>query len=80
MSEKDDLIEVLATLGERDEAGRHFTETCTCLDELEALGLIEIYRPIHEPTGIPYSQGYWHLTVTDAGIAAVEEWLRKRRR
>jgi hypothetical protein len=69
---KDDLIKTLATLCERDEAGRHFTETCGCLDELEALGLIEIYRPIHEATGIPYSQEYWHMTVTDAGFAALE--------
>jgi hypothetical protein len=67
-----DLIDVLAHLSERDEAGRHFTETCGCLDELEAAGLIEIDRPIHDQTGIPYSQEYWHLSITDEGIAAVE--------
>ncbi|MBK1631204.1 hypothetical protein CKO31_10730 [Thiohalocapsa halophila] len=62
----------LATLCERDEAGRHFTEVADWLDELETAGMIEIDRPIHEATGIPYGAEYWHLTITDAGLAAVE--------
>lgn len=65
------LIETLAGLSERDEAGRHFTETCDCLDELEAAGLIEISRPVHAATGIAYSQEHWHLTITEAGLAEV---------
>lgn len=75
---KQDLIETLATLCERDEAGRHFTETCGCLGELEDSGLIEIERPVHEATGIPYSQEYWHMAVTDAGIAEVEAWFGRK--
>jgi hypothetical protein len=71
------LLGALATLSERDDAGRHFTETTAAriLDRLEALDWIEIRRPIHEPTGIPYGSEHWHLTVTDAGIAAVSAWL-----
>lgn len=66
------LVEALAGLSERDEAGRHFTETCYCLDELEARGWIEIDRPVHSATGIPYSREYWHLKITEAGLAEVE--------
>lgn len=72
MTDHNTLIDVLATLAERDEAGRHFTELCDCLAELEAEGLIEIDRPVHEATGIIYSHEYWRLVVTDAGIAAVD--------
>lgn len=72
MTDRNTLIETLATLTERDEAGRHFTETCDCLDELEAEGLIEIDRPVHHATGIAYSMEYWHLNVTDEGISEVE--------
>ena len=67
----DRLIETLATLTERDEAGRHFTETCDCIDELEEAGLIFVARPC-TATGIPYSAEYWHVEVTAAGVAAVE--------
>jgi hypothetical protein len=72
MTDRNTLIETLATLTERDETGRHFTETCNCLDELEDAGWIEIDRPTHEQTGIPFSEEYWRLTVTDEGIAEVE--------
>lgn len=68
MTRREELIEILATLSERDEAGRHFTETCGCLDELEALGWIEIDRPVHDATGIQYSQEYWGLTITEEGL------------
>lgn len=66
------LIETLATLTERDEAGRHFTEICDYLDELEVAGWIKIDRPVHEVTGIAYDRQYWHLEITEAGVAAVE--------
>lgn len=72
MSDRNTLIETLATLTEHDEAGRHFTETCPLWQELEDAGLIEIDRPVHEQTGIAYSQEYWRLTVTDEGQAAVD--------
>lgn len=74
MTDRNTLIETLATLTERDESGRHFTQTCHFLNELEAYGWIEIDRPIHSATGIAYSQEYWHLSVTDAGIAEVEAY------
>lgn len=67
-------LETLATLCERDEAGRHFTKTTPTevLSALEDAGLIAIYCPIHPTTGIPYAEEYWHLEVTDAGLAAAE--------
>jgi hypothetical protein len=65
------LLKILGTLCERDESGRHFTETTDAedLDDLEACGWIEIDRPRHGPTGIPYSEKYWGLRITDAGLA-----------
>lgn len=72
MTDESTIVEILAHLTERDEAGRHFTETCSVLPELEELGWITIDRPVHEATGIPYSQEYWHITITDAGLAEVE--------
>jgi hypothetical protein len=72
MTRRNTLIKVLSTLCERDEAGRHFTETCGCLEELEAAGWVEVDRPVHQPTGIPYSQEYWRMRVTDEGAAEVE--------
>lgn len=67
-------LETLATLCERDEAGRHFTATTPAevLSALEDAGLIAIYCPIHPVTGLPYSEEYWHLEITEAGLAAVE--------
>lgn len=68
------LVAILATVCTRDSAGRHFTETvdADALDDLEARGWIEIDRPTHEATGIPYGCEFWSLTVTDAGLAVVE--------
>ena len=70
----DELVGVLGSLCTRDEAGRHFTETADedDLDALEKLGWIEVHRPIHEATGIPYGPEHWTLTVTEDGIEAVE--------
>lgn len=68
-----ELIDKLATMTNRDEAGRHFTERYTDeeLEYLENEGLITITRPIHEPTGIPYDRQYWSLEVTEDGIELV---------
>lgn len=71
-----DTVNILSTMTNRDEAGRHFTERYAdrILDDLESRGLIEIDRPVHEPTGIPYSEDHWHLTVTQGGIELVEAY------
>ena len=42
------------------------------LEELEAAYLIAIHRPIHDATGISYSQEYWSVEVTNDGVALVE--------
>lgn len=61
----------LAELTTRNEAGRHFTEFSDHWEELEAAGMIEVNRPVHEPTGIPYDMQYWTLQVTDDGLDLV---------
>ena len=70
----DDLIQILARLTTRDEAGRHFTDTVShdALAALEADGLIEINRPIHSATGLAYDEQYWSVEVTPAGVDLVE--------
>ena len=70
-----ELLRMLATITNRDEAGRHFTERYSdeTLDALEALGMIEIDRPVHAPTGIDYDRQYWHLSVTELGQETVND-------
>lgn len=67
-------FEILSTLCTRDEAGRHFTEIYDSaeLEQLEAEGLIEINRPVHEATAIPYDSSYWTVQVTESGLEIVE--------
>lgn len=68
--------QVLLELGKlttRDEAGRHFTQWSRYWQELEDAGLIEIDRPVHGSTGIPYSQEYWTLQVTQLGQETVDK-------
>ena len=62
-------IRILAKITTRDESGRHFTQIYSpeALAELESAGLLAIHRPIHD-TGIAYSQDYWSVELTDAGI------------
>lgn len=69
----DDDKRMLGELTTRDEAGRHFTETHSdeWLDRMEAAGYITIYRPVHQATGIPYSQEYWSVEVS----AEVADWF-----
>jgi hypothetical protein len=59
-------IEELGQLAERSEDGRHFTQVHApeFLEKLERGGYINIYRPTHETTGIPYGQEEWHLSIT----------------
>jgi len=65
---------ILARIVTRDEDGRHFLEVWpwAALRELEEAGLIEIDRPVHEATGIPYAQEYWSVRVTEDGLGVVE--------
>jgi hypothetical protein len=57
----------------RNEAGMHFTEWMDYFEYLESVGLISVHRPVHEATGIPYSQEYWSLEVTPLGQNSVLE-------
>jgi len=57
----------------RNEAGIHFSEWMDHFEYLESVGLIAIHRPIHDATGIPYSQEYWSLEVTPLGQNSVLE-------
>jgi hypothetical protein len=50
-----------------NQAGIHFTEWMEHFEYLESVGLLEIHRPIHDATGIAYSQEYWRLEVTALG-------------
>lgn len=67
-------LRLLSTLTTRDSAGRHFTERVNDaeLAELETAGLIEISRPVHEATGIPYDRQHWAVQVTEYGVALLE--------
>jgi hypothetical protein len=68
------LIETLATITTRDHAGVHFTANYTPdeLDALEQNGWIVIRKPVHEATGLEYSEEHWSVEVTEAGAAVVE--------
>jgi hypothetical protein len=67
-------VSILAVITTQDEAGRHFTARYDhdALIELEEAGLLAIRRPVHEATGISYSQEYWSVEVTQAGADLVE--------
>ncbi len=69
-------VEILAVITTKDEAGKHFREVydADALAELEQAGLLAIHRPVHEATGIAYSQEYHTVEVTEEGIALVEQW------
>ena len=70
----DDLIRVLCVIATRDEAGMHFTEKFDADDliDLETLGLIEVSRPIHEPSGIMFDRDQWSVEVTGDGQDVVD--------
>lgn len=71
----DERLRILGTITTRDEAGRHFTERFDSIDfeALEAAGYLDIRRPIHQPTGIAYTQDHWTVEVTPAGQELVDE-------
>ena len=68
----DDQIRELCILTTRDDAGHHFTAWSEHYEALEAAGLIEVHRPIHEATGIPYGQDEWTMQITDEGQYVVD--------
>jgi hypothetical protein len=68
----DDMIRELCTLTTRNEAGQHFIQWSNYCNELEALGLIKINRPVHAATGIAYGCDQWSLEVTEDGQAIVD--------
>lgn len=70
-----DDIEQLGRITTWDESGAHFTTLYAddWLDRMERAGLIEVRRPVHAATGIPYGQDAWRVRVTDVGVAVVDE-------
>ena len=70
----EEKVRILSTLTTRDEAGRHFTSRVSSEDikSLEVEGLIEVSRPIHEPTGIPYSEEHYSVSITEDGVELVD--------
>lgn len=69
-------VPILAVITTRDGAGRHFTERWSwdALEALEADGLLEITRPVHAATGIPYSQEHYSVQVTKDGGDLVDAY------
>jgi hypothetical protein len=67
-------VQILAVITTNDEAGAHFTAVYVedNLIALEEEGLIEISRPVHEATGVDYSQEHWTVAVTQDGADLVE--------
>ena len=74
MTVTDKMIEELSLIATRNEHGQHFAEWSEHYEALERAGLIRINRPVHEPTGVPYSIEHWTLEVTPAGQAVVDTW------
>jgi len=66
-------VTILAVITTTDGAGQHFTSLYAWdeLEELERDGLIVIHRPVHEATGMMYSQEYYSIEVTQDGADLV---------
>jgi hypothetical protein len=69
----DDMIRILCTIATRDDSGKHFTKKFSADDlmDLEDAGLIDVSRPIHEPSGIMFDRDQWTCEVTDGGLELV---------
>lgn len=73
-------LRMLGRLVTCDEAGTHFMSNPEFppewLDRMERLGMIEIHRPIHEPTGIPYDQEHWSVELTEEAcrLGEAQNW------
>lgn len=69
-------IASLCTISTKDEAGRHYTERYSrdLLDRLAERGWIIERKPVHEGTGLPYSEEYWWVEVTELGQDTVDTY------
>ena len=65
----------LLTIATFNDAGQHFTQTSDHWEELEASGLIDIYRPCHDITGIQFGQESWTLTISSKGKELVSQLI-----
>lgn len=63
-------IRKMGKITTRDEAGTHFTQKYSAdwLKKMEDAGLVEITKPVHEATGIQYSEEFWTVSVTEKGV------------
>jgi hypothetical protein len=70
-------LQILGRIVTRNERGYHFPELYEDVDiaALEKAGLIQIDRPVHQPTGIPYSCEHWTVEVTQLGQEYIEAYL-----
>lgn len=75
----------LGRITTRDEAGVHFTQIYNIdwLFHMEQNKYISIYRPLHEPTRLPYGMEEWSVEVLEPALTALaavgvkrHEWLR----
>lgn len=71
MSTMSEVLTELQHACTRNDSGQHFTQFMRYWDYLEYVGLIAIDRPVHQPTGIPYSFEYWSLEVTQLGLDSI---------
>ena len=64
-----EAVRILSGITTHDEAGTHYTARYSSddLDELEARGLLVQHKPVHDATGIRYSQEHWSVEVTEDG-------------
>ena len=69
-----DQVNCLRKIVTRDN-GRHFLELWDddLVESLEDSGHLEVRRPVHDATGIPYGQEHWTVTVTESGQEVVDD-------
>lgn len=63
----DEMLREFVVITTRDKSGRHFTEWARHWEELEEAGLIVVTRPIHQPSGLLYSEEHWSVETTELG-------------
>ena len=71
--ESEDLT-MLGELCTRYENGKHFTEIYpdAWIERMEALGLIEVTRPVHFATGLSYGSEEWTVRASEKGLRLLE--------
>jgi hypothetical protein len=72
---RQELVQILGVITTKDHAGVHFTTNYTrdVLESLEWVGWIKIHKPVHEATGLEYSEENWSLEVTPEGQKVVDD-------